>query len=264
MRWRRVALAAAAVVAVGLAVVAIAFVRRSTPEPVSMDRAVQRFRSTGDDQIAPGPRSFGVYEARGEGENHVSAPPSDQVDSATMPVTVAAAGRGCWTWRIDHNSAHHSELELCRSGSSIAVAAQRTRQSWDWGVVQVDNLTEYRCRPSIVVVTAAGEPPDQVRSCTGSSSALDGETTVEIRVATIGVEPVRIDGEEVPAIHQRWDQTLTGAQTGDLTEDWWFATEDGLPLQATRSYRLQTRTPIGTTTYREDGSWSLASLAPRR
>ena len=89
-------------------------------------------------------------------------------------------------------------------------------------------------------------------------------STIESTTAVVGVETVLVGGREASTVHQRRTQRVSGGQVGTITEDWWFEIETGLPVRSSRSYRLAVSSPIGTLDYREDGSWTLASLTPRR
>jgi hypothetical protein len=100
--------------------------------------------------------------------------------------------------------------------------------------------------------------------CTGTSSAVPGTSTTEGPVDIVGTAPVTVGGERVLAIHQVRHQTISGAQRGTLEEEWWFAARTGLPLRASRDYRIRSSSPIGDITYTERGSWALESLEPVR
>jgi hypothetical protein len=100
--------------------------------------------------------------------------------------------------------------------------------------------------------------------CTGTNSAVSGTSTTAGPVEIVGSEPLVVGGTKVMAVRQVRHQTITGAQRGTVEEEWWFASGTGLPLRATRDYRIESSSPIGDITYVEKGDWALQSLQPTR
>lgn len=264
LRIAAVALGLALVVAAG--VVVGAFVFRDRPTERSVDDAVAAFRSSTTAMqaasfVVPEP---GVYEAIGHGGEQISTPPMEQADSGTMPVTVVPTQDGCWTWRIDYNSAHWHEYDFCPQGDGLTLEGQRNFQSWDLGVESITNLSTTTCDPPAAILVAGAEPGDeQQHRCTGVNTAAEGDSVAEGPSTMIGTETLEIAGQEVEAVHQRRVTTMTGAQRGTLTEDWWLEPRTGLPLRVDRDYELRTDSVIGEIGYSENGSWTLASLEPR-
>lgn len=264
LRIAAVALGLALVVAAG--VVVGAFVFRDRPTERSVDDAVAAFRSSTTAMqaasfVVPEP---GVYEAIGHGGEQISTPPMEQADSETMPVTVVPTQDGCWTWRIDYNSAHWHEYDFCPQGDGLTLEGQRNFQSWDLGVESITNLSTTTCDPPAAILVAGAEPGDeQQHRCTGVNTAAEGDSVAEGPSTMIGTETLEIAGQEVEAVHQRRVTTMTGAQRGTLTEDWWLEPRTGLPLRVDRDYELRTDSVIGEIGYSENGSWTLASLEPR-
>lgn len=257
---RLVLIGAAGLALVVTVVVVLAFLRRSTPTAVSVDDAMRRYRR------APGAAALstlgpGVLRAAGGGSNGMDRLPTRQEDGSSMPVTIESIGGGCSRWRIDYNTSHSQALDLCATDGRVDVVAQRTDQSWDLGVITVSNTGEFRCDPPVTVRTPVDRPGDQqTRMCRGTNSSVDGPATVELRVEDFGETTLRIGGDAVAAVHQRWVQTLRGTQAGVLRDDWWFAASDGLPLRSERDYQLSTPTPLGDVRYTESGRWTLTSL----
>jgi hypothetical protein len=208
---------------------------RSHPGAKSVDAAVAQVRaasSTSSPETVTFARpAVGVYEAAGEGKESVSAPPNSQDDGATMPITIRYLRNGGWNWH---------EFDFCPQGNELLLVAQRNYQAWDFGALKVSNLGPYTC-----------DPPAPGPSTSAGLSTI------------VGRETLTIGGAPVEAIHQTRVQQMTGAQVGDVTEDWWFAPGTGLPLRAERTYKLDTTSVIGKITYREHGSWQLTSLEPR-
>ena len=267
-RWtRRAALASVLLLAASVGVVGVGYATRSHPRAVTVEESIVRYRSGshpvgGRTASTPEP---GVYLAAGEGTNHLSRPPTDGVDGETMPVTVSVLDDGCWRWRIDYSSAHWQDAVLCGGSQQLRQREQRSYQAWDWGVIEQASLTTSRCSPAIGVPLDGGPSDTSVaQRCESSSSSSDAVSTIESTTAVVGVETVLVGGREASTVHQRRTQRVSGGQVGTITEDWWFEIETGLPVRSSRSYRLAVSSPIGTLDYREDGSWTLASLTPRR
>jgi len=267
--WIRIALlAVAAVVVLGGVYTVGRYVFRSHPGAKSIDSAVDDLRASSS-LDASNPTGFtrpaeGIYEAAGQGSEHISAPPNSQDDGAVMPITVRWLPDGCWNWHIDYNRAHWHEFDYCPKGSELFLVAQRNYQAWDFGAMKVDNLGVYTCDPPAPIVVEDPRPGQTFEHhCTGENSAAPGPSTSAGPSTIVGTETLTIGGTDVAAIHQTRAQKMTGAQVGDVTEDWWFAADTGLPLRAERRYKLDTQSVIGNITYTEQGSWQLTSLEPR-
>jgi hypothetical protein len=265
-RVRTVLLVAGAVLLLGAAFVVGSFIFRDQPTERSVDDAVDAFRSS---STAVEPNSFaqpdaGVYEAVGTGGEAISAPPMEQIDSRTMPVTVTPSTDGCWTWRIDYNSAHWHEYDFCPEGTGLILEGQRNSQSWDLGVDTITNLSTTTCDPPAAILVAGAEPGDAVQHrCAGVNTAAPGDSLAAGPSTMVGRETLVIGGDEVDAVHQRRETTMTGAQRGTIDEDWWLDPTTGLPLRVDRDYDLRTDSVIGEIGYTETGSWQLTSLEPR-
>jgi len=151
-RWRYLFLAVAAVALVAFAYPSVRYMLRSHPKAKSVSSAIEQFRdATSIPQSAT--KAFlrpaaGVYSATGQGSEHISFPPNSQHDGSTMPVTVRHLTNGCWTWRIDFNTAHWQEYTFCPSNAQLLLVAQRNFQSWDFGATKIDNLAQYTCSPA--------------------------------------------------------------------------------------------------------------------
>lgn len=254
------------VLVVGLAVFGGAYLFRSHPKAKSVGSAVRDYRRSGG--VAPtsgfAVPAAGVYRAKGHGRESISMPPNSQNDGAVMPVTVTLLPSGCWRWRIDYNTAHWHELDLCPKGTELLLVAQRNYQAWDLGATTITNTGSYTCDPPSPIVVDQPVPGRQfTHACTGTNSAAPGRSVSAGPATIIGTQTLRVDGTDVVTIHQRRRQHMTGPQKGTLTEDWWFDARTGLPIRAERHYALATSSPVGTIDYHEQGAWQLATLTPR-
>jgi len=265
--WRVALSAAVLLVLVAFAYPTVRYALRSHPKAKSMESAIQQFRGS---TSIPGSASTaflrpraGVYRATGSGRETISFPPNAQSDGAVMPVTVRYLPAGCWQWRIDYNTAHWSLEEFCPKGSELLLVGQQNYQSWDFGATKITNLARYTCNPPSPIVVQHPRPGQTFRhACTGTNTAVPGTSTAAGPATIVGTHTLTIGSTPVRAIHQTRRQILTGAQKGEIDEEWWFAADTGLPLRSSRRYELKTPSPLGTITYTENGSWALTSLQP--
>lgn len=266
-RIRTALLVVVGLLVVLVAVVVLSYVFRGHPGQKSLKSAARNLFATST--TAPVTKGFrlppaGVYSATGSGSESVSKPPNSETDSSTMPVSVSYAADGCWWWHIDYNTAAWHEYEFCPKGTRLLLVAQRNYQAWNFGIVSVSNLARFTCNPPSPIVVEAPVVGHTYRlRCVGTNTAVPGPSTSTGPVVIAGVGTIRVGGTPVPAIHITRRQTMSGSQTGQLYESWWFDTDTGMPLEADRNYRLVTNSPIGKITYTEEGSWRLTSLTPK-
>jgi hypothetical protein len=266
-RIRVTLLVVGALVLVVIGVVVGSYLLRSHPGARSLGSATRQFEAS--TTTSPTARHFvlppaGVYAVSGNGTERISVPPNTENDSALMPVSVSYLAGGCWRWRIDYNTAGWHEYDFCPKGNQLLLEAQRNFQSWDFGVTTVTNLAQFTCDPpSPIVVESPRSGETFVHRCAGTNTAVPGPSSAAGPVTIVGVETEQVGGTPVRAIHMTRRQAITGSQTGELDESWWFATTSGMPLRSVRNYRLATNSPIGQIIYTESGSWHLDSLTPR-
>ena len=265
LRWSLLGLGVVALVAVG--VVGGSYLLRDQPKPKTLRDAVGDFRrENGTTTSAAGPDRLpapGVYEVGGSGGEDISFPPNSQTDGTTMPASVQHLSADCFRWRIDYNVAHWHQLDFCRDGTDLLLGAQVNSQRWDFGTTTVENTATFDCTPRQRYPLGSPVGTVTTATCTGTNTAVSGRSTITDRTEVVGREQLRIGDRTVTAVHLHQHDGLTGAQTGQNDVDWWFDAATGLPVKATRSYRLDTASPIGAITYTEDGQWQLRSLEPR-
>ena len=266
--WRIAVLVVVVIVVGGFAYTGGRYLFRSHPGAKSVDSAVDELRSStsleGSGTASFARPAVGVYQAAGEGSEHISTPPNSQDDGAVMPITVRYLPDGCWTWHIDYNSAHWHEFDFCPKGNELLLVAQRNYQAWDFGAMKIDNTGTYTCEPAAPIVVEDPQPGERFEHhCSGDNTAAPGDSISAGPAIIVGTETLTIDGAEVPAVHQTRTQQMSGTQSGQVTEEWWFAPDTGLPLRAERHYKIDSPSVIGKVSYTEDGSWQLSSLVPR-
>ncbi len=250
----------------GLVTVAVLGVRGRAPAPLSVEEAVESYRT----QVPPPPSmadgvelpALGVYTARGEGSEKLSFQATEQRMGPTMPVTVSPAGEGCFQVRIDYNSNHWQTWNYCWRDGSLVDTGGQVFQRFDFVVIAPESLSTSTCDPA-VVLRPEMEPGDEwTQSCAIQASGTGPSSTSGPHVY-LGSETIQVGGEEVPARHVRDERTYSGAQSGSGTVDLWLDARTGLPIRSEWTLRIDSPSPLGTITYTESGSWTLESLIPR-
>lgn len=262
LRRHKVLTALAVLVAVVLAVGWIVL-RTDQPGPASLDDALDRFQAGAGDEPSATPRPpAGVYTYRGEGGAHLSFPPLDQADGDELPGTVTHGARGCWTFRVDFNSAHWQSWRYCplAGGEGFAEVAGASGQRWDLGVQTVGNVSRFGCSPPNPVL---GTEAVVEHRCVGSNSAVDGTTTSQGDWRRVGREDRTVGGEDVVTHRFVGHRELTGGQEGTEATEAWFRA-DGLLVRFERDIEVRTASPVGDITYTESGWFELSDLTPRR
>lgn len=266
--WFLVVAAVVAAIVAAAGIAAGRYVFREHPGPQAVEKALQRFRTLPSSPPPANMRSrfptAGVYELVGQGSEHVSFPPNSQQDGRVMPATVSHGADGCWLWRVDYNVAHSEEFEFCPRADELALGGNSNTQTWDFGIAKITNVAHFTCEPPATVLPDDPQPSQTfVRVCTGTSTAIQGQTTNTTTTRIVGTENLSIGGTAHAAVHQEQQTAITGAQTGSATEDWWLAPTTGLPLRMERHIRLESRSPLGgTITYTEEGVWQMRTVQP--
>ncbi len=266
-RWQ-IAAATAVVFLGGAGFVGVRYAFRTEPGPESLNAAVGTFagkgRTTVAEHLGYDPPAQGVYALSGQGTERISFPPSSQRDGAVMPASVTYLSDGCWRWHVDYNVAHWEEFDFCPRASQLLLVANRNSQSWDFGVLKVNNLARITCSPTSVVLPEHPAPGEVLKwSCIGTNTATPGRTIEATTVSIIGMDTIGVGGAAVLTVHELQEVTFTGAQRGTVTENWWFAAKSGLPVRMERDITIMSNSPVGTVTYDETGYWQMTSLQPR-
>lgn len=247
--------------------VAIVLWRRSGAHEASTRDAQRRFeRSSSTQRSAPSVLrpAAGVYLYRGTGTEHLTLPPKTQSQGPRMPATVTDRADGCWTFRIDYNSAHWQTWIYCPRNGGLVELGGQTFERWDFVVTKYDSTSTFTCDPVSVAIRATMHAGDVwQQSCAGTSSGTKGTATTSGPYTFVGRESVVVGGAPVAAYHFHQVRTLSGSQTGTQDTDLWFAVKDGLPLRNDRTVSVHTNTIIGRSTYTEHGSFELTSLIPQ-
>jgi hypothetical protein len=268
-RRRIVALVVGAVLLAAVVAGLVLWIGRGADE-VRVDDVLDRYRSTdptgttAPEQAAglrrPPP---GVYTYDATGSERLSVLDTAQEWGPTMPATVTHSADGCWTLRLDYNTNHWREQEMCPQEGRLVERRSSGYQAFDFGVL-VENTTVSDCEPPDLVLRLDADPGDSWTTHCEGSSPEQGTTIVSDGTNTfVGVEELRIGGRTVRALHQRLQRTLSGDQQGTQDDHLWYAEADGLLLRAELSIRAETPSPVGSVTYTESGEFQLTSLEPR-
>lgn len=247
------------------AVGAIRYATRSHPGAKSVNSALNNYRHTDAPPSDPyyGEPAAGVYSLHGHGTEQISFPPNSQRDSAVMPATVTHLPGGCWRLHIDYNTAHAEEFVFCPTPAGLGQPTNVNIQHWDYGAFHVSNTSTLSC-PSGTVVLAATPAAGQTLTwtCPETNTSIAGESHSTTDATIVGVGRVQVGSTNVMAAHELQQTTVSGVQTGTVTENWWFDVATGLPVRVDRQILVHTASPIGAITYTESGAWELASLTP--
>jgi len=267
-RWQYALIGLLTMVGLVIGVMATGVVRyelRSHPGAKSVSSAVSSFRHSGSSSLDPlhAVPAAGVYTLRGQGGERISFPPNSQKDGATMPATVTHLSNGCWRWHLDYNAAHAEEYVFCPTEAGLTQSTNVNIQHWDYGAFKVSNIAIMTCPAGSVVLPSAPSTGQKLTwSCSETSTAISGLSQSTTKAHIVGVEPLRIGSATVETAHEVQETTLSGTQTGTVTENWWFDVTNGLPVRIDREIMVHTASPLGAITYTESGSWQMASLTP--
>ena len=263
---RRVVIIAVLAVAVVAVVTTVVLWNRSGAHEASTSEAQRRFRESSSTELA-NPTvlrpAAGVYSYRGTGTESLSLPPKSQTQGPRMPATVTHHANGCWTFRIDYNSAHWQNWNYCpRSGGLVELGGE-TFERWDFVFTKYDSTSTFTCTPASVVIRSTMQPGEHwQQTCTGTSSGTKGRATTSGPYTFVGTEKLRVGAAAVDAYHFRQVRTMSGNQTGTQTAELWFSVANGLPLRNERKVSVKTDTVVGASTYTETGDFEITSLRP--
>jgi hypothetical protein len=254
-------IAAAALLAVAGTVGALLWFTSRPAKEVSLKQAESRLPSsqaTGPLGRRPSP---GVYQYRGSGTDRLTLPPKSQPEGPSMPGTVTLQGQDCWTFRIDYSTHHWQSWDFCSRGAELRETGGQLWQLWPLGPISLTNSTSIICTPEVPIVPAqptAGQT--WTGHCSATSSAVKGKMEASVVYRYLGPTTVAVNGENVPSEHLLITQNDRGAQKGTESYQMWLQTGSGLLLRLDQDIKVTTVTPLGTSTYTQKGTLSLASL----
>jgi hypothetical protein len=241
---------------------------QSNPSPLAPSVAVQRFRQgeRGHDPAAgPGP-TRGIYLYRGSGTEKISVPPKSQTEGPGFPGTVADRPGGCFDFRLDFSDVHWQSWTYCRRNGALATTSKAGYYLWDFVAFSVDDTSTFTCSPAGVTIPAQlVVGARHTVSCTGKNDHLStGPVYMRGTSRVLATGTLRVGTSSVPAVRVREKVAFTGGQQGTNESDTWFSVADGLPLRGTWSTVVSTPSPVGNSTLRGSGDFTLESTTPQR
>jgi hypothetical protein len=258
-RWLWV-LAAATAATVGL-VVALVWFTGSPAKQVSLNQAESRLPS--GQPVGPlGSRpSPGVYQYVGSGTDRLSLPSESQPEGPSMPGTITLRGEDCWTFRIDYSTHHWQSWDFCRRGSEMRKTGGQVWQLWPLGPMSLTNTSSVVCTPEVPILPARPATGQTwTGSCSATSSAVKGQMEATAVYRYLAPATVVVDGRSLPAERLSITQTDRGAQKGTESYQMWVEPRTGLILRLDQDIKVTSATPVGTSTYTQNGTFSLSSL----
>jgi hypothetical protein len=242
-----------------------AWLRDDRTDPVSVDEVVERYQAqagTGD-RTATVAVPPGVYVYATEGTEGVDAlGGSDHTYPAETAITVGMDGDGCVRTRWDALDQRYDEHVTCPADGG---AWTRRSTSVHHSFFRQSETRGYACEPGALDLPA--EPAAGATftaRCASDGSGHSGESGEEIAGTVVGLEDVRVEGTDRPALHVRYETTVTGETSGSSTLDRWLSL-DRLPLvlREVKDERTTSETVIGTVEYHESYELTLARWDPR-
>ena len=266
-RWRYVLVGLAVLLAVGAAVFAFRWSNRGADEASTSD-LLEQFRDGEGVGGADGEflqPSTGVYTYLATGSENLSLLDTTQEWGPTMPASVTQDEDGCWTWRVEYNTNHWQEQDLCPDGNRLLETGGTSMQRFDFGAFTTADTVVAVCDPPGEAIRADAEPGDTwSQSCVGRNEERDTEVVTAGTNEFVGVEEIQIGSETVAALHYQILRTLSGDQTGSESTERWYSVTDGMLLRVTSDITVDTPSPLGDVTFTQNGEFELESLTPSR
>lgn len=241
---------------------------RTGAHPVPTSVAVERFqagnRGKGDGR-GPGPVP-GVYRYQGSGTETISVPPKSQSEGPDIPGTVTDQPHGCFGFRLDYSDVHWQRWSYCVERGGLVTTSKAGYYLWNFVVMSVDDTSTYTCRPAAVtipsiMVLGVHHPV----SCSGRNNHLStGPVQMTGTSTVVATSTLQVGGARQAAVLVREIVHFSGGQHGSNDADTWFSVGTGLPLRGTWSTEVATPSPVGTSTLRAHGEFSLLSPTPRQ
>jgi hypothetical protein len=235
-------------------------------DEASVDESVEGFRDArqpegGPELLRP---AAGVYTYDASGSEALSVLGTSQSWGASLPATVTTDDRGCWSFLMEFSTNHRQLTTYCPEGRTLTEVAGSTTQTFDFVATAITDVTEFTCDPpgeTLRLDAVPGESWEQ--RCVGRSEGQGTTVTSAGTNTFIGPADVEVGGDTVPALHYRYERTLSGDQSGTDTHDLWFDPATGMILAGTRDTSVTSPSPIGDIRYTESGRFTLTSTEPR-
>lgn len=230
----------------------------TSTRPVLSDAAVASDTGTPGTKVSPG--SFGlpaegVYTYRAAGGESVSIFGARHEYPDHFFATVRHLGGCRWEHRNDVIKEHVDRRVLCGEVGRLSQISQ-AREVEFFG--QRDGGELFFVPPMLQHSTS--DEPGTKSFATGKDDEGNSATT---KRTFVGVEPMKVGGKSVGAIHFRLDSTFRGKQNGTAVDDLWVSPDTGMTLRWDRHTTADADTAFGANVrYVEEASFILESLSP--
>ena len=264
--------------------------------PLTVDRALQRFRGAPGSTSTAGPLPTGAASTTPSGTPSAGASstpvnePNHNGPSATPTAKHPEPDEGVYVYDTkgsEHTDALSGKTYTYPSQTTITISNTSCGQTSRWqplserwdesqtcaeaaGVV-LHRFTMYHeffhtsqtetfvCGSDAIVMPWKQTPGDHwTFHCRSSHSSL------EMRVSVIGFENVSVGGHSIRAVHIRYDGTASGGDQGTMIQDRWLSVDRGLFLRIVSSADATTQTSFGRFHYTENYRLDLTSTTPQR
>ena len=260
--------------------------------PLTVDRALERFRGSGSSSVAPtttpsgmrsgptsapsvlptkttvagphpsattaaGPRDpeFGVYVYATTGYEETDALSGQRHDYPSR-TTMTISPHGCGSiWRWQPLDERWEESEGCRRASGVVL----NRVSIYHEFFRQGIREDFHCGDDALVWPAVPHAGDRWGFRWDSSG-----TRIDMVVSVIGFETRTVGPDRIRAVHIRYDATLSGENEGRQLQDRWLDASSGLALRIVSSIDARATTPVGKAAYSERYTIDLISTTPQR
>ena len=220
------------------------------PKAASIESALRRFRE--NDRDAQELEGVYVYATTGGesidvlGGAHHRYPARTSITARRvacgLELDLAALEGRATTWT------------LCSTGAGIELRSAEHRHAFFW---QSDR-TSYACTGAVLVPATGATAGGHDFTCTSAKAVASG------RALRVGPETMDVGGAAVATIHARTAGTVSGANRGTESTDWWLDTATALPVRIVLQSRASRKTVVGRAQYTEDADLRLLSLTPER
>jgi hypothetical protein len=283
-RARR-ALHGAAIGALLVCQVASALVVAHRVDPVTVDDAIARFRSTTASPIATSGATAATVVVEAVAPSVTAAPATAEVSGADGPsAPPPRPSAGVYMYDTDGSETvdlpgghrtYPSQTTITYMHTPCGVDARWSVFDERWELWQLCSRDDQGIE--FAAITAHHEYMGQVERRTYTCRAgtdlrpttdrtagrcEEAETWVESVAILVGIETIEIAGVPVEAAHVRHDMTMHGTAEGTRGGDSWLRVTDGLLLRHTDTTDLTGDSVLGHVRYREDVVIELASMAP--
>ena len=143
---------------------------------------------------------------------------------------------------------------LCSTNAGIELRGSDQRHKFFW---QSDH-TKYACVGAVLVPVGDAPAAGHDFTCTSATAVASGQAQL------VGSETIEVGGTPVATMHTRTVATISGANHGTETADWWLDTATALPVRIVLQSRTSRKTIVGLAHYNEDAELRLLSMTPER